>query len=541
MSLASDLIGMGERLFSKRDPLLAFWQMLFDQFDPVGADFTTEQSLGEDFASKLMTSYPIIVARELTDTFSHILRPSDRVWAEMGVEGLKDHDGRIWLQEQTRRQRRAMYDRKAQFVKAAKAGDKNFGIAGQCVITVEYLREHVCLLYRNWHLKNVVWTEDLTGAIECVHHKLKYTAYDLARIFGKEKLHAKVSEQLEKGKDPHCEVNCRRVVIPTDMYHGETKFRTPLVSVYIDVDNEHIIEERALRTHPYVIPRWQQVGGSQYAVSPAAVCALPEARLLQAMCWTTLEAGEKAVNPPMVAAQEAFRGDIDLRAGGITYYSADYDERQGEVLRPVGFDKSGLPLGLELMTRSEEMLRKAFYADKLQMPQRGGPQETAYEVGQRIQQFIRDALPLVEPMETEYSIGLCETTFNVMAENGGFGTPDTWPDSLRGEQIEFKFSSPLRDAADKEKAQIFLEAGQLISSAVALDPGAGAVVDASVALRDALYGIGVPVRWTRSEEDAQAINDQHAQQVQQQQQLEMLGQAATAAKDLGAAQATGGV
>ncbi|MTV47254.1 portal protein, partial [Streptococcus pneumoniae] len=81
--------------------------------------------------------------------------------------------------------------------------------------------------------------------------------------------------------------------------------------------------------------------GSQYAHSPAVVAALPDARLLQQITAVILEAGEKAITPPMVGVQEAIRGDVAVYAGGITWVDAEYDERLGEVLRPMTSDKSG--------------------------------------------------------------------------------------------------------------------------------------------------------------------------------------------------------
>jgi hypothetical protein len=33
---------------------------------------------------------------------------------------------------------------------------------------------------------------------------------------------------------------------------------------------------------------------------------------------------------------------------------------------------------------------------------------TAYEVGQRVQEYIRNALPIFEPMEMEYNAALCD-------------------------------------------------------------------------------------------------------------------------------------
>lgn len=537
LTTVQNLLDAGDRLFGKRENLLSFWQSLAENFNPVAADFTSSRCLGEDYASDLMTSYPLLVFRDLTDQFGSMLRPSDKEWASMYVAGLNDHEGKAWLQWATGVQRRAMYDRRAQFVVAAKDGDRNFGLTGQAVLSVELMPDRKSLLYRSWHLRDVAWSDGLDGAAECVHRKWNNaTAAQLASLFGEKNLHPKVRECLAPGRDPYTEINVRHIVMPTAQYHGETRFRTPLVSIFIDVDNQHLMEVTGQRVSPYVIPRWQRISGTQYAVSPATVCALPEARLLQAMTFTLLEAGEKFTNPPLIATQEMIRSDIDVQAGGVTWVSADYDERTGEVLRPLTQDKSGMPLGLELQQRSELMIRSAFYMDRLTLPVRG-PDMTAYEVSQRVQEYIRNTLPLFEPMEVDYNGGLCERTFEVLLQNGGFGPPDSIPESLLGEEIEFKFASPLRDAVDKEKGQIFLQASELIAQAGALDPGAPSVVNASEALRDALEGIGVPLRWMNSREDAQSIRDGQAAQAQQEQMLAMVQQGASAVADLSKARA----
>lgn len=539
MSYVTELIEAGDKLFGKRENLLNFWQELAENFNPIDADYTTTQDLGTDYAANLVTSYPLIIARDLTDQFSTMLRPSDEIWAKMEVENLKSQEAKRWLAWATRTQRKAMYDRAAQFVVATKGGDRDFGLMGQCVLTVNLMPDRSSLLYRNWHLRDVVWSDGINGAVECVHRKWKPTAKELQRTFGDKRLSPAVKKHLEKGSgnDPYCEINCRHVVIPRDMYYGEEKFRTPLVSLYIDVDNEHIMEETGQRVNEYVIPRWQRIRGTQYAASPAAIAALPEARLLQAMTFTLLEAGEKYVSPPLLGVREAIRGDIDVSAAGITFVSAEYDERLGEVLRPLTQDKSGMPIGFEMQARSEAMLKRAFYVDKLQMPVRG-PEMTAYEVSQRVQQYIREALPLFEPVESEYNGALCDRTFEVMAMNGGFGPPETWPEELRGADIEFKFVSPLRDAMDKQKGEIFMQGQAIITAATALEPDAATVLDASEALRDALEGIGYEPSWIRSREDAAAINANAAQQAQEQQALQSLTQAGEAAKNFGAARAS---
>ena len=122
-------------------------------------------------------------------------------------------------------------------------------------------------------------------------------------------------------------------VVNAEMYDGDTR-GAPRWSIWYDITHETLMQATPLWGKHYIIPRWQTVSGSQYSYSPASVCALPDARLLQAMTFTLLEAGEKATSPPMIATQNAVRSDVALYAGGITWVDEEYDEKLGAALRP---------------------------------------------------------------------------------------------------------------------------------------------------------------------------------------------------------------
>ena len=516
---AKDLIKQGNYLFEKRTSLLSLWQEIADNFYPERADFTVVRNLGSEFADNLMTSYPVMARRDLGNSFASMLRRDDWFSLRAEEEAREDNRARRWMEWAGGVQRRAMYDRSSKFVRATKEGDHDFAAFGQCVISVELNRNADGLLYRCWHLRDVAWAEDAEGEVSEVHRKWKPRARDLAAIFGEKNLSDKVKEKLEK--EPHCEVQCRHVVIPSEHYTAPAgkQWNTPYVSVYVDVDNNHIMEEVGLFNKMYVIPRWQTVSGSQYAYSPATVTALPDARLIQAMSRVLLEAGEKATNPPMLAVQEALRSDVSIYAGGITWVDSEYDERLGEVLRPLTQDKNGIPLGMEMQQDTRQMIAEAFYLNKLTLPMNSGDM-TATEVSQRVQEYIRQALPIFQPMEYEYNGGLCELTFDILMRAGAFGAEDDIPDSLRGAEVQFKFQSPLQEAVDREKGARFAEASQMLATAAQMDPAATVQVDTNIALRDALEGIGVPAKWMRTEEAAEQL----AMQMQQAQQAEKMAQ-----------------
>ena len=558
---ANALTERGDQLFTKRGSLASLWQEIADQCYVERADFTTSRSLGSDFASHLTTSYPMMLRRDLGNSFSAMLRSTAIDWFSMRAdrEEYEDQPAKEWLEASTGVMRRAMYDRRSLFTRATKEGDHDFAAFGQAVLSVELNGAADGLLYRCWHLRDVAWCESSEGKIDTVHRKWKPTVAMLCKLF--KNVHPKVTEKLSgTSPKPYDEINVRHIVMPAEEYGlmatrygatryngeggrfahnwgqiGEEKSRLPFVSIYLDVDNKHIMEAVGQTYFMYVIPRWQTVSGSQYAFSPATVAALPDARLLQDMSRVLLEAGEKATNPPMIAVQEAIRSDIGIFAGGITWVDREYDEKLGEVLRPLTQDMRGIPMGIDMAQDIKAMLREAFFLNTLTLPQ-NGPEMTAYEVGQRIQEYIRQASPIFEPMEDEYNGALCETTFELMLRNGAFGPMQDIPQSLRGQEIRFRFESPLHEAIERQKGQKFQEVKAILADTLALDETITADVDIREAFRDVITSIGAPAKWLRSETEADDIRGEDEQAQEAAALLQTMGAGAQVAEQMGKAQ-----
>lgn len=529
---AKDLKKRGDNLFEKRSSLLSFWQELADNFYPERADFTVSRSLGSDITESLTSSYPVLVRRDLANSFSSMLRRRDGEWFAIRAarEDREDRLGREWMEWATGVQRRAMYDRIAMFTRATKEADHDFGTFGQCVLTPEFNPRQNALLFRSWHLRDCAWAENAEGEVSEVHRKWKPTATVLKSLFPST-VHQTVNNLLDK--EPFKEINCRHIVIPAESYK-DFKTNQPRVSVYIDCDNDNVLEEQGIPGRHYIIPRWQTVSGSQYAYSPATVTALPDARLIQAMTLSLIEAGEKAANPPLVATRDVVKSNIEYFAGGVTWVDSEYDERLGDALRPLNQDTSGIPLGIEMSRETRALIDEAFYLDKLTLPS-SGPDMTAFEVGQRVQEFIRQALPIFEPLEMEYNAALCEETFDILMRNGAFGSSDDIPASLQGEDIQFKFESPLQEATERAKGQKFIEGKAMLAQAAELEPNTAKMLDAKTALRDVLKAIGVPAKWTRDERQMAAIEEVDAQQQQASALLESMQRGAEVTQSLGEA------
>jgi Bacteriophage head to tail connecting protein len=538
---AKNLIAQGNALFSERATLDSLWQEQAENFYPQRADFTTSRYVGKDIAANLASSYPLIIARSFTDAISTFLRPKGQQWFKIITDDYEelDNDSRKWLEKATITMRRAMYDKESGFDKATKQVDADYAIFGQGVLEIKPNFKKVTIQHKCYHLRDCAWYENGDGLIDTIFIKRKPTALELKATF-KDKIHAEVEKMLSgDNPNPHGIVNCYKIVIPNDDIQptpNGLKHQKSYTAIYLDIDNQHILEEVAVDEFGYIIPRFQQVSGSQYAFSPATIAALPDARLIQAMSFTLLEAGQKAVNPPLIATQDAILNTPSLEGGAINYVDYAYDERLGEALRPMTLDKSGLSFGMELLQNKEQTIAQAFYLDKLNLPPIGGNM-TATETTARISEYIRNALPLFQPLETEYNSAMCSLIFSVLARLGTFD-PNV-PDGLknadgRGKEIKFVFENPLIEAEGKDKTQKFLEVKAALAEAVALDPSSANIVDIKVALRDVFNSIA-PAKWLKSEEVVAEIENQQAQQQQSQQMIEQLGQGAAVAEQIGKA------
>lgn len=517
-------------LFNERLSYMMLLQEISEHFYPERADFTVRRNVGTEYASDLMTSYPVLVRRELQDQIGQMLRPTGVMWHKMKLrfEEEPDNEGRRWLEWANKRLHQAMYSPAAQFERAAKETDGDFATYGNPVMTCRINRNADNLLYKNWHIRDVVWQENEEGGLGIVARKWKPHSRELVRLFGS-KVDPKVTRKAEK--HPFERVTCYHIEVEADLYDDNPRGR-PLFSIYYDCENKHIMEIVPIWDREYIIPRWQTVSGSQYAFSPATITALPEARMIQAMAFTILEAGEKATNPPMVATQDVVRSDVSLYAGGVTWVDKEYDERLGDALRPITQNYRGLPFGQDMLMDSREIIAQAFYLNKLTIPERG-PEMTAYEVSQRVQEYIRGALPLFAPMEPEYNGQVCEATLRRLLRVGALGSPHDMPPSVAQVGIEFDFVSPLHDMIEEQQGQKFLESKALLAEAIDVDPGSAYVFDARVALREAMTGIGVPATWMRSKDDVEEMVEAEAEQIEQQQQLEAMVQSSEVVKNLG--------
>lgn len=539
-----DLMDIDSRMFSAKQNIDSLHQEIAEFFYPERANFTGEISFGEDFASHLTDFYPVLVRRELGDQIGAMVRPADRPWfkaAAANEDISRDRSAASFLEFMTNVNRSILYSRDSGYRRAAKECEHDWATFGMGWTQVSYNKTRDNLLFRTHHPKNCAGQEGPDGQVNHVHRKCDMKAQAMAHWFGEAKLPEAAKEALKK-KDTTTEFKVRHIFIPIELYEPYRKFPkgAKWADVYVTEDGT-ILQENPAFTFDYIVPRWQTVSGHFYAFSPATIIALPQARMLQRMMMTIIEAGEKQVDPPLIATEDAITSTIDITAGGITYIDSEYDERLGPTLRPLDLGKN-VGLGVDLVTDARALLSDAFYINKLQPMATAQRTKTAYETSQIVQEYIRNALPLFEPVEDEWTGRTLDLVTEKAMRAGAYGPvdrngiPQDMPDILLGQNLTCEFNNSLKEARDRQVIQAFQESSQLIAIAAQMDPGAIAEVDTRTAFRDAFGSVpGSRADWLVDAKQAEAGRAQIAQAQQEQAALQQAGQVAEVAGAAGGA------
>lgn len=539
-----DLLDIDTRMFAAKESIDSLHQEIADYFYPERANFTTEITYGEEFASHLTDFYPVLVRRELGDQLGSMVRPADRQWFKAAASNKdieRDRASAEFLEFMTDVNRAILYSRDSGFRRAAKEADNDFATFGMSWRQVTYNKTRDNLLFRCHHPKNCAGAEGPDGQVWHVHRKCDMTAHVMAHWFGEGNLPQPVKDALAR-KDTKTTFKLRHVFIPLDIYQPYRKFPkgAKWADIYVSEDGK-ILQETPAFTFDYIVPRWQTVSGLFYAFSPSTIIALPQARMLQRMMMTIIEAGEKQVDPPLIASEDVVTSPIDLTAGGITYIDSEYDERMGQALRPLDLGKN-TGLGVDLIQDSRSLLADAFFINKLAPLASAQRQKTAYETSQLVSEYIRHALPLFEPIEDEDAGRTLDLVTEKVMRVGGYGPVDRngipvdMPDALLGQNITYEFNNSLKEARDRQVINAFQESGQLIAMAAQMDPSTVAEVDVRTAFRDAFGAVpGSRADWLVDQNQAAIARQQMQQQMAQQAGIQQAGEVADVAGRAGQA------
>ncbi|WP_420348625.1 portal protein [Pelagibius sp.] len=501
-----DLLARHKRLKDQRRLWESHWQELAEVMLPRRADFTTEHLAGERRRDHLFDGTPMLARRGLSAAIDGLLKPKTARWFRIKTrdEDLgEDEAVKRWLEMAEERLYRALYDRRARFIQRSGEVDDDLVTFGTGVLFVGEGRDLNRLLFRSFHLKDVVLGENADGEIDTVFVTLRLTARQAAQRFGEAALGRDTREALKDGGEDK-PFTFLQAVMPRRGRDSRRRDNAslPFASVVIDVQSEHRVSESGYHEFPFAVPRWDTAAGEVYGRSPGMI-ALPDANTLQQMGKTLLVAGHKAVDPPLLVGDDSVFGTPKTFPGGITTFDMQAARDLGRIpIEPLqtGFN---LPLGREMQKDARDQIWAAFFRNVLQLPV-DAPRMTATEVLERKEEFIRTIGPVFGRLESDYIGQVVERSFNILLRAGAF--PEA-PEILQGREVVFDFASPVEQARRQIEAAGAARSVELLAPFVQADPGILDNFDGDAIARDTPEIFGMPQRWLRPKEAVESLRE----------------------------------
>lgn len=514
---AKGLIEIGSGLFSKKHTFDSLCQELAEHFFPMRADFTRSFTLGNDFAEDVMDSTPIQARETLSNLPNAVLRQGDWFAPRTGNDELdEDRNNADWFDRIGKDMRKIVYDRRSNFVSAMNECDHDWVTFGNRIMSVEESASRTHFIYRPWHIKDCAWMENADGQVDCLHRKVPMTARSAYKRW-KDKCHSTTKEKAQKSPSDPFEV--RHIVVPTDEIYGDDRkmmrkyANFPFLSMYVDCENQIVLQEGGLPVMNYIVSRWRKVSPFQYGFSPATINCLADARMLQQLAMIILETGEKSLDPAMIGKGEIFREGLNAYAGGLTFVDLENDERLQDVFQTIQTG-ANMPIGMEMKQDVRMLIAESFLLNKINLPDVRSM--TAFETEARLAEYRRAVLPFFGPYETEVHLPVLDVTFQ-MAMNAKMLSFKDMPEVLGGEEVTFTFESPLSTAEGRQKVASFQETMQIIAAVSQIDQTITTRYDLPKATDDAIRGTGAPADWFVDPEEVEAAKEAEAQAAQLQQ------------------------
>jgi len=320
--------------------------------------------------------------------------------------------------------------------------------------------------------------------------------YQAFEKFGEDSF-GKFADELKK--DMNANIKIIHVVMPRDnVEFGKVDVKNKKVaSFHVWVDQNIILKESGFDQNPYIISRWIKMSGETYGRSPG-MKALPDIRMLNSMMKVTIRAAQKIVDPPLMIPDDGIMGRVSTVPGGLNSYRAGTQDR----IFPLE-TRGNINVGLEMIADTRDRIKQAFFIDQLQLKE--GPQMTATEVNQRVEEQLRLLGPILGRQHFEFLKPLISRLIAIMDKLKKL-PPN--PPAILGEkegQLNVFFSSQIAKAqrvADATNIQRFIESSSI---AMQLQPNSADIINAEEIIKLNAELFGVDQRIFREDKEVEEI------------------------------------
>lgn len=501
MISSKDLMRRFDELRARRLTWESHWQELADYVLPRRADVIGPGVPGDKRNDRLFDGTAIEANELLASGLHGMLTGPATQWFELGLKDSRlsqDQDVRAWLDEAARRMHATLNT--SNFQTEVHELYLDLGCFGTAVMFIEDDVERG-LRFSTRPLNEIFIDQNAEGRIDTVYRRFTFTARQAVQRWGERAVGPRVA-RLYRDR-PNADVTLLHVVMPREGTHPARQGAQdlPFASIYLDIDGDQVLSVGGFHEFPYVVPRWSKAAGEAFGRSPA-MKALPDIKMLNEMCRTTIKAAQKVVDPPLLIADDGVMLPVRTTPASLNYtrFLAD----GGDPIRPLR-TSADVGLGLQMEEGRRNAIRAAFFVNQLQMA--GSPQMTATEVLQRTEEKLQVLGPMLGRLQSEFLSPLVERIYGLMVRAGQLPAP---PPHLAGIPMNIVYISPIARAQRSTEAQSLLRLMEIAQPLARIQPDIGDNIDADAALRHLWSLFSIPQALLRDQGEVETRRSQRA-------------------------------
>lgn len=546
---ASKLLSQWQEM---KDIRQRIWDTLFQQCKdvvwPNSEDFTVTRQPGTYLVELCYDS----TAPEANEQFANgmhaaVANPFEQwfgIELQDEVQLNKDRDVKGWLQKVTDLISNCYTNPKANHKQSLHEYFLGTGCLGTASVCQEWDDSIDSTCYSSVNLSNFWISEDDYGRIFRVFRRVQWTKRQAIERFGEDNLPPKLMDKnvkmdIDKWDFIHC-VQPRKNYNP----NGKGWKDMPYESKWLFVggalfgggggqpaspSEPFICWEGGYSSLPYHVGRWSKISGQEYGRSPA-MTALPDIRILNQMTKVTLRAGQKVVDPPILAPHDSFMSQLDQTPGAVNYYDSSLGMDK-DAIRPL-VTGANPQAGEEMMQPKKDTVNKIFYTNLGNIPFKKERQSVP-EIQQQQDAILRNIAPLVGRQEAELLGPMIQRTFELLQRHGKI---PPHPSKIQGKKLKIVYQSRAAQAIKAGKlGAIKSFINETIVPMIQLAPESKDYLNTDAVLMESAVLSNVTMDIFRTPEQVAAIRQDRAKQQQQQQQLQAAESASQSLKNVGQA------
>ncbi len=515
--LARDIVSDWERRKGNRGTFESHWQQCAD-YEMPNRDYIVSRSPGQKRMQRIYDAAPLLAGQEFANGIDSLSTSNTLQWFWMRADSMRLNGltpVRVWLEDAARAMYKVFSSPRHNFATQKHEVYLDLGNIGSgCMFVLESARSGVLFSARS--LRECVWAENEEDQIDNVIRQWQFTARQAVSAWGERCGEKVLKAWKDKPDTPFTFLHAIRPRLKRDPQRAERRHMA-WESVYVALDDLHVIDEGGFNEFAALCPRMEKVSGEIYGRSPG-MRALPDVKMLYEMKKTLIKAAQKIVDPPMDIPLNDYIMPVKTVPGGLLYYRGTGRAR-AQAINTEG----NLPIGAEMLAGLQQQIRATYYLDKmmmpmnLQKPETVGKNVTATFWLQRRDANLQQLSPLLARQQAEFTGPLIDRVFAILWRRSkalrfdvDAGSPfPPPPPELSGARIHPEYVSPVALAQRSSEldavARVIDQAAQLQVAGV---KDAASYLDAEAILRltsDDLYApVGVVKTPERVAQERQA-------------------------------------